>query len=137
MRRANDEQRPRVEIAVAVVEHDGRFLVGRREEGAPLAGYWEFPGGKIQPGESPEDAAVRECLEETGLRVRVTGRYCAADYDYPHAQVRLDFFACEALAPGTPLAARFCWVAAVELSRLAFPPANAPLISQLTAGKTA
>jgi 8-oxo-dGTP diphosphatase len=126
-----------VEIAVAVVEHDGRFLVGRREAGAPLAGYWEFPGGKIQAGESPEDAAVRECLEETGLRVRVRGRHCAADYDYAHARVRLDFFDCEPLEPQAPLPARFCWVAAGELSRLAFPPANASLISQLTAGKTA
>src|SRR5437764_2006476 len=56
-------------IAVAVVEKDGHFLVGQRPEGVSLAGLWEFPGGKIEPGESPEAAAVRECLEETGVDV--------------------------------------------------------------------
>jgi 8-oxo-dGTP diphosphatase len=57
-------------VALAVITHDGLVLLGRRADGIPP---WVFPGGKIEPGESPEDAAVRETLEETGLRVRVTG----------------------------------------------------------------
>src|SRR4029079_19393384 len=54
-------------IAIAIVEHSGSFLVGRRPEGAALAGLWEFPGGKIEPGETAEEAAGREWLVETGL----------------------------------------------------------------------
>lgn len=54
-------------IAIAVVQHADQFLIGQRPAGLVLSGYWEFPGGKIQLGETPEAAAVRECLEETGL----------------------------------------------------------------------
>jgi 8-oxo-dGTP diphosphatase len=130
-------QAPRVEIAVAVVEDQGRFLIGLRGDDVPLAGLWEFPGGKIQPGESPEEAAVRECLEETGLLARVAGGYPETSHDYDHARVRLHFFACVGLQQQRPLPARFRWVAAAELSQFAFPPANAGLLSLLTAGKTA
>ncbi len=52
-------------IAIAVVEHDGNFLIGLRPSGAVLGGLWEFPGGKVEPDETPEAAAARECLEET------------------------------------------------------------------------
>ena len=86
---------PRVEIAIAVVERDGQFLIGLRPEGESLAGYWEFPGGKVTAGETAEDAARRECLEETGLEVRIVGTYPAIAYDYPHASVQLHFFACD------------------------------------------
>ena len=58
-------------IAVAVVEHDGRYLVGQRPAHVPLGGFWEFPGGKVERGETPEAAAIRECLEETGLTVHI------------------------------------------------------------------
>jgi len=128
---------PRVEIAVAVVEDKGRFLIGVRDEGVPLAGCWEFPGGKVRPRETPRQAAVRECLEETGLLVRITGIYPPADHDYEHARVRLHFFACVGVKQQRPLPDRFRWVAAGELGQFAFPPANAELLARLTAGKTA
>jgi 8-oxo-dGTP diphosphatase len=128
---------PRTDIAIAVVEHEGRYLIGLREAGVPLAGCWEFPGGKVKPHESPAAAAVRECLEETGLEVRVEREYPIAEHDYPHARVRLHFFACARLSHERPLPERFRWVGADELSQFAFPPANAPLLSLLTAGKTA
>jgi hypothetical protein len=69
--------------------------------------------------------------------VRVVGRYASTDYDYEHARVRLHFFACRPIEPVPPLPARFRWASAAELGRLAFPPANAPLLAQLAAGKTA
>jgi mutator protein MutT len=128
---------PRSDIAVAVVEHEGRFLIGRRAAGLPLEGFWEFPGGKVEPQETPAAAAVRECLEETGLAVRVTGSYGRADHDYEHAAVRLHFFACAPVEPLRPVAERFQWVAVETLGQFAFPPANAGLLSRLTAGKTA
>ena len=137
MSAADNAPSPRVEIAVAVVEDEGRFLIGMRDEGVPLAGCWEFPGGKIRPRETPQEAAVRECLEETGLLVRIAGTYPRVDHDYEHARVRLHFFACVGVEQQRPLPARFRWVAVVELRRFAFPPANADLLVRLTAGKTA
>ncbi len=126
-----------VEIAVAVVENEGKFLIGLRPSGVPLAGLWEFPGGKIEPGEPPENAAVRECLEETGSIVRITGEYLRTFYSYEHADVELRFFACALTAGQRELPARFRWVKPADLSRYSFPPANAELLALLTSkGKT-
>jgi 8-oxo-dGTP diphosphatase len=122
------------DIAVAVVERDGQFLIGLRPEGAPLAGYWEFPGGKTTPGEAPADAACRECREETGLAVRVVGTYPSAAHDYAHGSVRLTFFACVPHGPVPPLPPRFRWVGRGELVHYRFPPANDSLLRLLAAG---
>lgn len=81
-------------IAVAVVEHQGQFLVGIRPEGAKLAGMWEFPGGKVEAGESLAAAAERECAEETGLSVQVVELLLDQRFTYPHGVVHLFFFAC-------------------------------------------
>lgn len=123
---------PRREIAVAVVERDGMFLIGQRAEGTPLAGYWEFPGGKLKSGETPEVAAVRECLEETGLEVRVTGAYPSTSHDYDHASLRLHFLACEVIDQRRALPDRFRWAPAQELGNYQFPPANQTLLEHLT-----
>jgi 8-oxo-dGTP diphosphatase len=126
----------RVEIAIAVVAHNGRYLIGLRPEGVPLAGYWEFPGGKVRPGESPSDAAVRECLEETGIRVRVLDEYPQSTHDYEHAAVCLHFFACEPLlSPPAALPSRLRWATAAELDAYTFPPANAALLARLQADR--
>jgi 8-oxo-dGTP diphosphatase len=122
---------PHVEIAVAVVEHEGQYLIGLRPEGVPLGGFWEFPGGKVVSGESPEEAARRECLEETGLEVRVTGNYPPVVHDYPHGRVHLSFFACAAVAAVRPLPTRFRWVPTAELGEYRFPPANEALLGLL------
>lgn len=127
----------RVEIAVAVVEDESRFLIGLRPEGAQLAGLWEFPGGKVEPGETPSDAAIRECLEETGLAVRIRGQYPRAAHDYEYGRVRLHFFACAPVEQRRALPASFRWVSRAELEQYTFPPANAELIELLAAGKKA
>ena len=64
-----------IEVALALLERRGRWLVTRRAEGRIFAGQWEFPGGKIEPGESPEQAAVRELREETGLVAEPVGSW--------------------------------------------------------------
>jgi 8-oxo-dGTP diphosphatase len=125
-----------VEIAVAVIEHEGRYLVGLRPAGAPLAGLWEFPGGKLQMGETPAAAAQRECWEETGLSVTAGAAYPTVEHEYAHGRLRLHFIACSLrdFAPGTlvpEVAERFRWVPAAELSRYDFPAANAALIELL------
>jgi 8-oxo-dGTP diphosphatase len=126
----------RVEIAVAVVERDGEFLIGLRGEGTPLAGKWEFPGGKIGEGESPEDAARRECWEETGVAVRITGSYPTTTFDYPHASLRIHFLAAEPIDVPAHMPQRFMWVPRAELGEYEFPPANAEVLRLLKARKS-
>ena len=118
-------------IAIAVVEHDGRYLIGRRGEGAPLAGLWEFPGGKIQAGETAELAAARECLEETGLAVEVGPAYPSVSHQYAHGEVALEFFACRPLEPARIPKAPFRWVLAADLGDYEFPEANGGLVAYL------
>jgi len=120
-----------VPIGIAVVEHEGRFLVGTRPEGAPLAGYAEFPGGKCLVTETPEQCAVRECQEETGLHVVVNRLLERVTYSYPHGEVELSFFLCTwdgKSAPTPP----FRWVECSELPALRFPEANRTLLRRLS-----
>lgn len=82
-----------VDVAAAVVlRPDGSFLLARRPPGKVYAGYWEFPGGKVEPGEGPAHALSRELHEELGIEVDVAYPWITREYDYPHAAVRLHFF---------------------------------------------
>src|SRR5471032_173344 len=79
-------------VAVGVlVQPDGRYLLAQRPEGKPYEGYWEFPGGKLEAGESVEAALVRELHEELGIDVTACERWRTLEHDYPHAYVRLFF----------------------------------------------
>ncbi len=81
-----------VEVAVGVlIRPDGEFLLTSRPQGKVYAGYWEFPGGKLEPGESVEQALYRELVEELGIQVVRTVRWKEQLVDYPHALVRLNF----------------------------------------------
>ncbi len=115
-------------IAVAVVQTSGRYLIGQRPPGKPLAGKWEFPGGKILLGETPEAAAKRECLEETGLEVLVVAPFPEVVHQYDHGAVRLHFFSCSPIDPASEPRDPFRWVEAAELGDYEFPEANQSLV---------
>jgi len=78
--------------AAVVVRADGRVLLAQRPAGKAYAGYWEFPGGKLEPGESPRDALARELVEELGIVVRRAAPWIVQEHVYPHAHVELHFF---------------------------------------------
>lgn len=118
-------------IAIAVVERDGCFLIGQRPAGAPLAGLWEFPGGKLEPGETLEQAAIRECQEEAGVEVKVLRKRLTIMHQYDHGTLELHFFACRQCDPGQTPGPRFRWVYATCLEEYAFPPANDALLEEL------
>jgi 8-oxo-dGTP diphosphatase len=85
--------RRRIAVVAAVLQQaDGRFLLAQRPQGKAYAGYWEFPGGKIEDGESPEAALSRELHEELGIEVAAAYPWLIREFDYPHADVRLHFF---------------------------------------------
>jgi 8-oxo-dGTP diphosphatase len=84
--------RPVTEVAVGVlVDTQGRFLLTSRPEGKVYAGYWEFPGGKLEAGETVEQALRRELIEEIGVRIGTAHAWKSQLVDYPHALVRLNF----------------------------------------------
>jgi 8-oxo-dGTP diphosphatase len=92
--RPREGGRERVEVAVAVgvlIAPDGFFLLTSRPEGKVYAGYWEFPGGKVEPGETVEQALRRELMEEIGIAIGEVHPWRTAVVDYPHALVRLNF----------------------------------------------
>jgi 8-oxo-dGTP diphosphatase len=89
--------RPLTPVAVGILRRpDGQVLFAQRPPGKVYAGYWEFPGGKIEPGESSLAALERELLEELGVRVRHATEWLAQRHDYPHAYVELRFFLIDA-----------------------------------------
>ena len=84
---------PPIDVAVGILmKPNGDVLLGSRPEGKPYAGYWEFPGGKVEAGETVLDALKREFAEEIGVRIISAEPWCGVEHVYPHAHVRLHFF---------------------------------------------
>ncbi len=123
-----DEPTP---IAIAIVIDDGRCLIGRRADDAVLGGYWEFPGGKLRAGERPDEAAERECREETGLEVRVLRELSVVEHRYEYGLVRLYFYECATHGPAIEPKSRFRWVSLNSLAAYRFPHANEAVIQSL------
>jgi 8-oxo-dGTP diphosphatase len=120
-------------VVAAVIERDGCFLVTRRQAGVHLAGLWEFPGGKVAPGESHEDALRREMLEELNTDVAVRSVVTTAAHAYDDRHVTLHFYECELTGTPRPLLGQeMRWVPRSELRGLGFPPADEELIALLT-----
>lgn len=126
---------PVVEVAAALIRDDaGRYLITRRRSGSHLEGLWEFPGGKIEPGELPEMALRRELTEELSATFQVGEKVETVTWEYPERTAVLHFYRCT-LESGT-IAPResqaMAWVAPERLAEFSFPPADRELISRLT-----
>jgi 8-oxo-dGTP diphosphatase len=116
-------------VTAAVIERDGAFLVTRRLKGTHLEGYWEFPGGKCDPGESHEECLARELLEELGTPSRVGPEILSTSHAYPGRVVELHFFRCDLLdEPRALIGQDMRWVQRADLHTLQFPPADAELL---------
>jgi mutator protein MutT len=99
-----------------------------------MAGVWEFPGGKCEPGESPAAAAQRECLEETGRPVTVHGLRRVVSHRYPHGWIELSFFDCTFRDDRAEPAdgSGFIWVEGARLRTLTFPGANEAVLDEIS-----
>ena len=121
--------------ACALVDPVGRVLMAQRPEGKELAGLWEFPGGKIEDGERPEDALVRELREELGIGVRPGSleAFTFASHGYERFHLLMPLYLCrEWTGEVTPMEGqRVVWSALADLSALPMPPADLPLVAAL------
>lgn len=121
-------------VSAAVVIRDGRILLTRRMEGAHLAGMWEFPGGKVEPGEDPEAAVVRECREECGVELEVLDVLEVTFHRYPTKDVLLLFYECRMKGDRDIQhlgVADHAWVLPSELRRYPLPPPDERLVRKL------
>jgi 8-oxo-dGTP diphosphatase len=124
-------------VACALIDVDGRVLIAQRPAGKPMAGLWEFPGGKVEPGERPEDTLIRELREELAI---VVSEACLApltfaSHAYPDFHLLMPLYVCRRW-DGIVTArehAKLAWVRPDRLRSYPMPPADEPLISHLTA----
>ena len=119
-----------IALAIIVDSTRSRTLIAQRPPESHLGSYWEFPGGKIEPGETAAECAVREAKEETDLAVTIIEPWEPVTYEYPERVVTLHSFLCE----GDPIEARYgrcLWVHIKDLHEYGFPPANVPLLMKL------
>jgi 8-oxo-dGTP diphosphatase len=121
--------------AVVLVDADGRVLLAQRPEGKSMAGLWEFPGGKVDQGETPEAALIRELREELGIDVAASclAPFTFASHAYPEFHLLMPLYVCRKWS-GIPLARegqRLTWVRPARLADYPMPPADKPLIAML------
>jgi A/G-specific adenine glycosylase len=117
---------PLYPVVVGVVYHQGRMLITQRKPDGLLGGLWEFPGGKIQQGESPADACVREIREETGIPVRIVSHLCQVKHAYTHFKIQMQVFICHAHSGAVQLngPVDFRWITPEDMDQYPFPAAN-------------
>ena len=123
---------PAIVVLAGVIERDGKLLVTRRLEGTHLSGYWEFPGGKCEPGEAHESCLEREILEELNVAAEVGEEILVTEHAYATRTVRLHFRWCRIQGePTAVLGQAMRWITRDELGELQFPDADRELINLL------
>jgi 8-oxo-dGTP diphosphatase len=122
-------------VAVALIDTDGRVLLAERPAGKALAGLWEFPGGKVKPGETPEAALIRELAEELGIDVAASclGPFTFASYGYPDFHLLMPLYVCRKWSGivSAREGQRLKWVRPDRLDDYPMPPADKPLVAML------
>ncbi len=129
-----DRHRPRLQVVAGILrDHAGRILISRRRDGTHGAGRWEFPGGKVAPGEEPSEALRRELAEEIGVELQRAVPFMSLEHDYPERSVALDFRLVIAWrGPVRALEAQeLAWASAAELSGFDMLEADAPVLAAL------
>lgn len=124
-----------VEVVAALIWQNERFMICQRPPEKPRGSLWEFVGGKVEPGESREEALIRECREELAVRVIPEDVYMEVDYDYPDISVHLTLFTAR-IAEGTPQRLEHSdirWITPTEIDNYCFCPADKAILEKIAA----
>ncbi len=126
---------PIVDVVAALVWQGDKFLICQRPAHKARALLWEFPGGKVEPGESHQQALIRECQEELGVVLSVGDKYFTAVHRYPDIHIRLCLYHCVIASGEVALLehAAFDWIAPADIDRYDFCPADVDILKQLKA----
>lgn len=133
---ANPDSAAPLVVAIALIEREGKYLITRRLPEDSFGGLWEFPGGKLDPGEDLETCLRREIREELGIQVKVVSRVQLVEHRYPNRLLMFHCFSCS-IVEGEPQpieCSDFRWVTPGELTGFEFPPASEPIIQNLMKG---
>jgi len=121
-------------VTAAIIKNGDRYLIAQRKKGASQEMKWEFPGGKIEKGEDPEECLQREILEELNTEVEVEGIYQVVSHNYGDRHIILLYYTCR-MTGGEPKPVDcqdFRWVTAEEMAQYDFAPADRPVVDRLT-----
>ena len=125
-----------VQVTAAIIQQEGKYLICQRAHDDSLPLMWEFPGGKLEPGETLEECIIRECQEELGVDIRICGEFGKTSYPYKQWELVFTFFDAE-IAVGTPVTTvheQIRWVSAAELKKYTFCPADVEIVEKLVNG---
>lgn len=120
-------------VSAAIIRKNGKFLICQRAEGGSCSRLWEFPGGKLEPGETPEQCVIRECREELAVIIRPLGLFAETSYRYPDREIHFTFWNAE--IPDGPIRMNvhrdIRWVEPDDLSKYPFCPADTAIVEKL------
>lgn len=123
-----------INVVAAAIEKDGKFFCAQRPEGKSLGGFWEFPGGKLEDGESPEQALIREIKEELNSEIQIISYINEASYDYDFGSVVMKTYHAELISGNLELLEHqnSTWLAPHELSTINWAPVDRPAVRLLS-----
>lgn len=124
-----------IDVAAGLIERNGRILIARRKNCGLNGRKWEFPGGKVEPNESPEECVRRELEEELGVQVEVGEVFSISEYDYPDFSIRLSVYRIHSMS-GEPIALEhdeIRWIDLDQIGLFDFPEADLPIVAKLGA----
>lgn len=122
-----------IRVVAAIICKSGRYLIARRPPKSVFEGLWEFPGGKVEPDESDQDALIRELGEELGILITVKDLFMSIDHDYPDFSIQLKVYLAE-IAAGKVVPSEgqeYAWADADEIEGLTFVEADQPIVERL------
>ena len=122
-----------LQVTAGIIKQNEKILIGRRKPGKHLAGFWEFPGGKLEENETPEDCLRREILEELGINIKVLSHFMDSIFHYPEKSICLMAYYCEFIEGEIILTDhdKAEWIALNEFGKYEFAPADKPIVAAL------
>lgn len=127
-----------IHVVAGIINKNGKILICQRGEGGVCANLWEFPGGKLEAGETVKECLIRECKEELDVEIEIKGLFTESTYKYPKIEIYFTFFSGEIIRgkPKRKVHKDIRWIVAKELKKYKFCPANKEVIKKLETGNT-